>query len=159
MFRWKRPHVEDSFPRVYARFQAKDSESEDLVEYWIQDLPMERYADAIAFMTHEQYLGEETFAKGKDVLEDPEAVEEFSQLYQILLNEKLSIVCFKEGSDEIVALNILFALDTSEQDFQLPLKTAPLSEIFNCGKHIMSLSENFEPKDQFVLVGFRTFSE
>lgn len=63
MFRWKRPQVGE-FPQVYARFEARDAESDDVVKYWIQDLPPERYEEARDFMLLDQYLKEETFAKG-----------------------------------------------------------------------------------------------
>lgn len=63
MFRWKRPNFDD-FPKVYMRFKARDTETDDLVEYRIQDLPADRYEDAANFMIHDQYLREEPFAKG-----------------------------------------------------------------------------------------------
>lgn len=77
------------------------------------------------------------------------------QLYQILINEGLSIVCFKEGSDEIVALNVLFVLDVTEAEIGLPIKSEPLKKILACGKFLMTQSAPFEPSDdQFVLEGF-----
>lgn len=63
MFRWKRPHI-DGFPQVYMRFKARDTETDELVEYRIQDLPEDRFEEAANFMIHDQYLREEPFAKG-----------------------------------------------------------------------------------------------
>lgn len=63
MFRWKRTNFE-GFPRVYLRFKAKDSDSDELVEYRIQDLPEEKFKDAIDFYTGDQFLRDEQFTKG-----------------------------------------------------------------------------------------------
>lgn len=48
-FIWKRPE-NVQFPSVWLRFKAKDLNSENLVEYIMQDLPTDRYEDAINHM-------------------------------------------------------------------------------------------------------------
>lgn len=63
MFKWKRQNF-DGFPHVYMRFKARDTDRDDLVEYRIQDLPEDRFEDAVNFMLGDQYLREEPFAKG-----------------------------------------------------------------------------------------------
>lgn len=63
MFRWKRT-IFEGYPRVYLRFNARDRGSNDLVEYRIQDLPEDRFQDALKFYEDDQYLREEQFARG-----------------------------------------------------------------------------------------------
>lgn len=63
MFRWKRTNFE-GYPRVYLRFSARDQGSNDLVEYRIQNLPEDRFEDALEFYVDDQYLREEQFARG-----------------------------------------------------------------------------------------------
>lgn len=46
--KWKRSDSE--FPKVWSTFKARDSDSDDLVEYRIQDLPESRFADALKTM-------------------------------------------------------------------------------------------------------------
>lgn len=46
---WKR-ELTPEYPNVWLKFQAKDSDSEELVEYRVQDLPEERFEEAIEHM-------------------------------------------------------------------------------------------------------------
>lgn len=48
-FQWKRPESSD-FPRVWHTFMAKDTESDDLVEYRIEDLTESRIEEAIKML-------------------------------------------------------------------------------------------------------------
>lgn len=47
--KWKRPE-RLAFPRVWHTFKAKDLDSDNLVEYKIQDLPLERADEAYEHM-------------------------------------------------------------------------------------------------------------
>lgn len=49
-FSWKRPE-NIPFPSVWLKFKAKDLNTDDLVEYRVQDLPPERNDEAIELMT------------------------------------------------------------------------------------------------------------
>lgn len=46
---WSRP-VTVAFPQIWRIFSARDLSTDDMVEYRIQDLPVERIEDAIHFM-------------------------------------------------------------------------------------------------------------
>lgn len=46
---WKRPESL-KFPKIWLTFKAKDIDSDELVEYCIQDLPESRFQDAMDFM-------------------------------------------------------------------------------------------------------------
>lgn len=58
MFKWKRENLE-GYPRVFARFMSKDFPGDALIEYRIQDLPEERFEDAVKFLANDHYLREE----------------------------------------------------------------------------------------------------
>lgn len=49
-FSWRRPENVE-FPSVWSTFKAKDLNSEDLVEYRVQDLPVERFEEAVKHMS------------------------------------------------------------------------------------------------------------
>uniref|UniRef100_A0A336LWE4 CSON003498 protein n=1 Tax=Culicoides sonorensis TaxID=179676 RepID=A0A336LWE4_CULSO len=150
MFGWSRLNF-DEFPKVYMRFKAKDCESDDLVEYRIQDLPENRFDDALNFMFHDQYLREEPFAKGHEIKDDPLAMEDFTEYYTGMINEKMSLVCFKEGSDEIVALNILFGMDV-KYEMAAPVKSEAIKKLQLIIKDVMTTSAPFEPTDDEFVV-------
>lgn len=46
---WKRPSSSE-FPKIWSTFKVKDSESDEFIEYQIQDLPESRFDDALEFM-------------------------------------------------------------------------------------------------------------
>ena len=118
---WTRPS-NVPFPSVWLRFQAKDTVTDELVEYRVQDLPEDRFEDAITHMT-QYYLADEPICECFDVLnKDPEFVADYQLVWRVLLPQRITLVCFKEGSDEIVGLNISFVLD-KEDDFFTQLNT------------------------------------
>lgn len=46
--KWKRPRDVVSYPHVWVEFEGKESKTSDkLVKYWIQDLPEERFKEAL----------------------------------------------------------------------------------------------------------------
>lgn len=46
---WKRPDSVE-FPKIWRTFKAKDIGSDELVDYYVQDLPESRFEDALDFM-------------------------------------------------------------------------------------------------------------
>lgn len=49
VLKWKRPETLE-YPKVWHTFKARDLDSDELVEYRIQDLPLERIDDVLDFM-------------------------------------------------------------------------------------------------------------
>jgi hypothetical protein len=105
MSNFQRP-AELAFPLVYHTFRAKDKESDETVEYRIQDIPESDFERAIALMARD-YSPEESFSRCRGVVNEPDAFAEIQGIWRTLLGEKLSIACYKEGSDDIVGVNIL----------------------------------------------------
>lgn len=51
-YTWSRPTEDLPYPKVWCRFTARESKNSDrLVNYWIQDLPEDRFDDAIQHVT------------------------------------------------------------------------------------------------------------
>lgn len=117
IYSWTRPEQVD-YPVIYAKFHALDSEDggqEDLIEYRIQDLTEDRFEDAVAIIK-DKHLIDEPMKSSKGVRDCPVSVQEMVEYLRNLLQQKISLVCFKEGSDEIVAVNILGVITEAENN-------------------------------------------
>jgi hypothetical protein len=96
-----------AFPTIYYTFKAKDKNSDEIIEYKIQDVPEDFYEKAIDFFI-EQFIGEENFCVAKKISERPVGRQELCDIWRETFKRKFSIACFRsDGSDEIVALNVL----------------------------------------------------
>lgn len=98
--------AEDSlYPQIYYTFTAKD-ESDELTDYYVQDLT-EQYFDEAIDVIARYLMPEETFSLAARIPESETAVNGFRNFYRKLVEQKLSLACFKKGSDNIVAVNVL----------------------------------------------------
>uniref|UniRef100_A0A182PHW7 N-acetyltransferase domain-containing protein n=1 Tax=Anopheles epiroticus TaxID=199890 RepID=A0A182PHW7_9DIPT len=104
---WKRPETVP-YPNVWWTFEAPDPDREDgaLVTYRVEDLTEDRFEDAIKLYT-EHFLDDEPMCAFGRIRHNPLSYEEIVQFWHYILNEKITIVCYKEGSKEIVGANLL----------------------------------------------------
>lgn len=115
VYSWSRPEDVD-FPLTYSRFKALDCDSEDrLVEYRIEDLQQDRFDDAVHII-RDKHLIDEPMKSSKGVRDCPISVQEMIENLWNMLRQNISLVCYKEGSDEIVAVNILGVITEAESD-------------------------------------------
>lgn len=105
MSKFQRPESA-KYPQIYYTFNAKDKNSDVVVSYRVQDLPEECFEKAVDLMVN-HFLAEETFCACRKLMESEKAVEEFRGLWMNCFREKLSLVCFKDGCDEIISVNAL----------------------------------------------------
>lgn len=105
MKEFKRPQAL-KYPTVYYKFKALDIDNTTKIEYRIQDFPQDRFDDGIKFMLN-YFVTEEPIFKSRDIRDDKLAVIEGSRIWRQILAQNISIACFKEGSDEIIAMNLL----------------------------------------------------
>lgn len=123
-FSWERPESTE-FPKIWCKFQAHNADTDEPVEYRIQDLPESRFDDGVDFMAQHfckdepisKALGKQFYCFGKqsaqkfkwilipELVSDVEAIDEFKQLWNLTFKQKMAIACFKNGSDEIIAMN------------------------------------------------------
>jgi len=124
MYSWSRPENIE-FPQIYSRFVALDCDSEDkVVEYRVEDLQEDRFEDAVTII-RDKHLMDEPMKSSKGVRDCPVSVQEMIENLWNMLRQKISLVCYRKGSDEIVAVNILGVITETESD-------APLNvSIFN----------------------------
>ena len=64
---WQRPE-NVPFPSIWHRFQAKDTESDEIVNYVVQDLPEDRFEDAVNHML-KYFVHDEPLCKAKGLYE------------------------------------------------------------------------------------------
>lgn len=115
-FAWKRSESVD-FPKTYLKFQALDSDGESQVQYCVEDLQQCRFKDVISIMSC-KHLKDEPVYSSKGVLDCPLSLQEMIENWNNTLQQGISLVCYKEGSDEIVAVNVLGVV--SEIEFDSP---------------------------------------
>lgn len=65
VYSWRRPS-NIPFPSVWLTFKEKDLDNKKLVEYRVQDLPIDRFDDAIKHMT-DTFLADVPMCKSKGV--------------------------------------------------------------------------------------------
>jgi hypothetical protein len=106
MSTFKRP-ASLALPTTYYTFKAKNKESDEIVEYRVQDLPEERFEDALDLLV-KHFLPDEELNISRGLPDSPEGVKEHRELWAEMIKKKLSIACFKnDGSSELVGVNVL----------------------------------------------------
>ncbi|XP_055586110.1 uncharacterized protein LOC129738831 [Uranotaenia lowii] len=138
---WNRPS-ELEFPRVWITFQARDLDSDRLVTYRVQDLPPNRAEDAIAHMK-KHFLRDEPMCGSVGLYKDPVALEEFSEMWKNIIQQKLPVVCFREGSDEIVGLNMLCIVSKADQK-EYKFQSANLRTVYESYVSLLKQASIFE---------------
>ncbi|EAT34935.1 AAEL012863-PA [Aedes aegypti] len=133
---WNRPSGIE-WPRVWIRFQARDVDSDRMVEYRVQDLPEDRVRDAIDHMK-KHFLRDEPMCGSVGLYKDADALEEFDLLWQDVARQRVAVVCFREGSDEIVGLNMLTVVSKADSK-DLKFKSSALQTV--CDSYIGLLKQ------------------
>lgn len=143
--KWQRPDTVE-YPKVWRIFQARDLDSNNLVEYHIQDLPESLFEAATEHML-ENFLRDEpmneclgkgfifvlTYVHSKRFLEtdffeirlnipgahdDPLHAADTRFAHRSLLPQKATLACFRAGSNEIVGVCFGFVLSKGENFFE-----------------------------------------
>lgn len=115
MLRWNRPDSAD-FPRIWHTFKARDIDSDNLVEYRIQDLPMDRADDFFQHMLA-TFIPDEPIGQALGYENDPLIGEDYKKLWTPAIAQRMALVCFKEGSNEIVGTNVIFISSKGDNYF------------------------------------------
>ena len=112
------------FPTIYHKFLAKDKDSDNFVEYRIQDLLEEDYENGIDMMISE-YCPEESFNKCRGVSSNTEAVKEKRNIWRKHIHKRLSVGCYKsDESNELVGVCVfsVHVKNASESPFLVRIK-------------------------------------
>ena len=107
------PDTENSkFLKTYSTFKAKDKDNESIIEYKIQDIPEDRFEDAIRMLI--EATKEEPLCASRNVYENEESKQEFVRIWTAMLKARLSVGCFKDDG-EMVGLNVLTIKNKGEE--------------------------------------------
>lgn len=112
---WRRPR-ELCFPVKYYKFVTRDKDSNKLVEYRVEDIPESRYEEACRFMV-KHFVPYEPKLVARNGHTDPLVLEDYYHKYMQGIKQKVSLACFKKGSDEFVGVNILEVLGRNDTSF------------------------------------------
>ncbi|XP_058839944.1 uncharacterized protein LOC131695448 [Topomyia yanbarensis] len=124
---WTRP-TNSAFPSVWHTFRAKDVDSDQLITYRVQDLTEDRFEDMVQHFL-DNFIEEEPICVSKGVAKDATAREAAIKLWRKVLREKMTLVCYKEGSDEIIGANIV-TVKTSDEVYTIDiLKSAEQGDV------------------------------
>ncbi|XP_058823556.1 uncharacterized protein LOC131684572 [Topomyia yanbarensis] len=102
---WIRPQ-KPTIPTVWHTFQARDVDSDRTVTYRVEDLTEDRHDDLIRFLST-YFLEDEPQCQNKQISQDEVALAEMVSFWRWCFAEKMTIVCYREGSNEIVGANLL----------------------------------------------------
>lgn len=79
-----------------------------------------------------------------EILKDTKSTEEIQGLWKLMMEQKLSLVCFKEGSDEIIGINILGMALKEEQDDECKLEGKAWKKIYGTEVFVFSKFNCFD---------------
>lgn len=113
---WERPETAE-YPKIWYTFKARDLNSDDLVEYRIQDLPLERVGDLYEHL-NATFIPDEPATQAFGYQNDPHIQDDYKRLWEPLVEQRTVLVCFKEGSDEIVGTNVVYIVTAKDNFFK-----------------------------------------
>lgn len=111
--KFKRP-IGGLYPLMYHTFLSKDIGGESQAEYYIQDLTENNFDEAVELLV--KYLWpEETLNKAANISEKEDVIVVMKQVYRQVMSEKLSLACFKMGTNEMVSVNVMYVKTKGEK--------------------------------------------
>ncbi|GAB0087122.1 hypothetical protein DMENIID0001_013990 [Sergentomyia squamirostris] len=117
---WFRPE-NLKFPEIWYSFEAKDPDIGNIVKYRVQDIPEDRFKE-VEHLMETIFNRDEVSCRAIDAVNNQQFNTIRSSIVKITLSQKISLICFKEGSDEICGINLLEILEkeSEEKNFQNP---------------------------------------
>lgn len=97
---------DELYPTVYHTFKARSRISEELVDYYIQDLT-QNHADEAVELIFKYFTPDEAFQKAAKYDGNEDCLKYLRQFYKKKFEERVSLACFISGSNEMVGLNVL----------------------------------------------------
>jgi hypothetical protein len=100
---------------TYYTFKAKDKNSGNFANYHVKNFPLNRIEEGIQYMI-QNFFEHEVMGKTRRIKSDRVAVENISAIWRKLLKQNYSIACFKEGCNDIIAMNVLTVKNVDDVD-------------------------------------------
>lgn len=93
-------------PMVYSTFQLRSKNSGELEEFLIQDLT-ENYFDEAVKIIVDNHAKEAVFHNAARTLSTESGIRRVNEMYLNVFKEKISLICLKIDTMEIVGINAL----------------------------------------------------
>jgi hypothetical protein len=90
--------------QVYRTFKAKAKDSNELIDYIIQDLPETRFEEALDLYV-DCFLPDEAMSISKNISNQPNSTKIFREIWLSFFQQRLAVGCFT--GDELVGVNCL----------------------------------------------------
>lgn len=103
------------FPTIYREFSSTKDES---LKFRVQDLPEEKFEDAIELLL-KHFMPEETFCVAKKLFIDDEICGIMIEFYKEILKKRLSVACFVEDSEELIAVNLMTTKSNDDEKLEV----------------------------------------
>ena len=94
------------YPIIYESFEVKSKKSDENEEFYIQDLTENFFDEAVQIIVDNHAKGA-VFHRAANTLIDEKGFERVREMYRNVFKEKISLICMKKGSNEIVGINAL----------------------------------------------------
>ncbi|XP_031638038.1 uncharacterized protein LOC116350391 [Contarinia nasturtii] len=132
----------------WPKFNASDSDGNELVEYRIGWLPKAKYQEALDLMAEYMYR-ENPFVVAFDWGDDADVLNNHLSGWSAHLDKGISVACFKNSSDELIGVNILY-IEELNQDYVDPEKpvTYP-KDIPSKFRNLMKLTHELHTVQRF----------
>lgn len=111
MSKWTRSEVLE--PQVWHEFSLINPETNEEEDFVVVDLQRENHAAALDHMLG-NFLSDEPICKSKEVLKNAEALKIVSELWKNVMDQNVTVVCYKKHTSEIVGLNMLGVISKSD---------------------------------------------
>lgn len=93
-------------PMVYSTFQIKMENSGDIEEFFIQDLTENYFEEAVKIIVENHAKGA-VFHTAAKALSNEAGIRRVNEMYRNVFKEKISLICLKFDTMEIVGINAL----------------------------------------------------
>lgn len=103
------------YPQVYSTFEVMNELTNKVDEYKIQDLTEEFFDQAVDFLVENHARGA-VFHRAAKTLCNEKGVERVQNYYRNVINERISLICLKVGTNEIAGMNALYTYIVSKTD-------------------------------------------
>lgn len=96
------------YPQIYSKFKVKSNDNDDGAqeEYYIQDLTENYFDEAVDFIVENHARGA-VFHNAANSLANETGIERVRKNYRKAFEEKISLICIRAGTNEVVGLNAL----------------------------------------------------
>ncbi|GAB0087121.1 hypothetical protein DMENIID0001_013980 [Sergentomyia squamirostris] len=106
------------FPQIWYTFEAKDPDTGNIVTYRVEDLTEDRFEE-VEHLMKTIFIRDEDVCKSVDAVNDLELTAARIRYIKTVLDQKISLVCFKKGSYEICGFNLLEVLEKETEEKRL----------------------------------------